>query len=122
MGAAELRKRPREFQPTELRLYDGLHLQHPLLVAIKGRVLDVRGGAEYYGPDGPYKVMAGRDASKAFAMMSLNAEDAHADLSGVPDNHLKILDDWYDKLTKKYPTVGCWRTTRLGTSSTTSTL
>jgi len=24
----------------------------------------------------------------------------------VPDEHLKILDDWYDKLTKKYPTVG----------------
>ena len=25
---------------------------------------------------------------------------------GVPDEHLKILDDWFDKLTKKYPTVG----------------
>ena len=24
----------------------------------------------------------------------------------MPDEHLKILDDWYDKLTKKYPTVG----------------
>ena len=112
-------------------------------------MLDVREGADYYGPDGPYKVMAGRDASKAFAMMSLKLEDATADLSGVSPENLKILDDWYaaqwlpamhasqssdivlacararlghlfspdlphrtltcryDKLTKKYPTVGC---------------
>jgi hypothetical protein len=68
----------------------------------------VRSGADYYGPDGgPYKMMAGRDASRAFAMMSLKEEDAHPDLSGVDADHLKILDDWYDKLTAKYPTVGC---------------
>ena len=51
--------------------------------------------------------MAGCDASKAFAMMSLKAEDAHDDLTGVDAEHLKILDDWYDKLSGKYPTVGC---------------
>ena len=59
--------------------YDGRQPHHPLLLAIKGRVLDVRGGADFYGPDGPYKVMSGRDASKGFAMMSLKEEDAHAD-------------------------------------------
>ena len=77
-----------------LLLYNGAHAEHPLLLAIKGRVLDVREGADYYGPDAPYKIMAGRDASKAFAMMSLKVEDAVSDLTGVPDNHLKILDDW----------------------------
>ena len=39
-------------------------------------------------------------------MMSLKDEDAHADLTGVDDEHLKILNDWYDKLTQKYPTCG----------------
>ena len=39
-------------------------------------------------------------------MMSLKEEDMHADLTGVDDEHLKVLQDWYDKLTKKYPTVG----------------
>lgn len=77
-----------------LRLYDGTQPQHPLLLAIKGRVLDVREGADYYGPGGPYKVMAGRDASRAFAMMSLKEEDAVADVSSVPPDHIKILDDW----------------------------
>ena len=87
-----------------LLAYTGRDISRPLLLAIKGRVLDVAEGEDYYGPEGPYKIMAGRDASKAFAMMSLKEEDAHADLSGVPDEHRKILDDWYDKLTKKYPT------------------
>ena len=27
-------------------------------------------------------------------MMSLKEEDAHPDLTGVPDDHLQILDDW----------------------------
>ena len=31
---------------------------------------------------------------------------SHMAHPGVPDEHLKILDDWFDKLTKKYPTVG----------------
>lgn len=79
---------------SRLQLHNGMDPKHPLLIGIKGRVLDVREGADYYGPDGPYKVMAGRDASKAFAMMSLKEEDAMADLSGVPAENLKILDDW----------------------------
>ena len=80
---------------SRLRRYNGLDPSHPLLLAIKGRVLDVREGEEYYGPDaGPYKMMAGRDASRAFAMMSLEEKDAHADMSGVDADHLKILDDW----------------------------
>ena len=32
----------------------------------------------------------------------------------MPDEHLKILDDWYDKLTKKYPTVGCCENNAFG--------
>ena len=44
--------------------------------------------------------------SKAFAMMSLKEEDMHADLTGVDDEHRKILDDWYEKLSQKYPHAG----------------
>ena len=65
-------------------LYRGRDLSKPLLLALKGRVLDVSAGSEYYGPEGPYQLMAGKDASYAFAMMSLKAEDAHANLAGAP--------------------------------------
>ena len=70
--------------PTRLLLYRGRDLSKPLLLALKGRVLDVSAGSEYYGPEGPYQLMAGKDASYAFAMMSLKAEDAHANLAGAP--------------------------------------
>ena len=39
-------------------------------------MLDVSSGVDFYGPEGPYQLMAGKDASYAFAMMSLKAEDA----------------------------------------------
>jgi len=38
--------------------------------------------------------------------MSLKEEDAHCDLTGVDENHLKVLDDWFNKLSAKYPFVG----------------
>ena len=44
--------------------------------------------------------------SKGFALMSLDAEDAHADLSGLTDEQLGVLDDWHAKLSTKYPVVG----------------
>ena len=44
-----------------LLVYDGSSAKHPLLLALKGRVLDVRKGDDYYGPGGPYCQLAGRD-------------------------------------------------------------
>ena len=69
---------------SRLLRYRGCDSSKPLLLALKGRVLDVSSGDEYYGPEGPYQLMAGKDASYAFAMMSLKAEDAHANLAGAP--------------------------------------
>ena len=77
--------------PTRLLLYRGRDLSKPLLLALKGRVLDVSAGSEYYGPEGPYQLMAGKDASYAFAMMSLKAEDAHANLAGAPARSHALL-------------------------------
>ena len=51
-------------------------------------------------------------------MMSLKEEDAHPDLTGVDENHMKILQDWYDKLTEKYPTVGAVARNSFGYSLT----
>ena len=55
--------------PCRLLPYSGRDPRRPLLLAIKGRVLDVRSGVEYYGPEGPYKVMAGRDARCALSLL-----------------------------------------------------
>ena len=86
----------------------GVHrrdISRPLLLAIKGACSTwprgglLRAGRAVQDHGGPRREQGVRDDVA-------EEEDAHADLSGVPDEHLKILDDWYDKLTKKYPTVG----------------
>jgi membrane-associated progesterone receptor component len=63
-------------------------------------------GSEFYGPGGPYKHLAGKDGSRALALMSLKAEDATDDLTGLTEDSLAVLDDWAKKLYEKYPTVG----------------
>ena len=59
-----------------LRAYDGHDKSRPLLLAIKGRVLNVTTGEDYYGLDGPYKVMAGRDARSGAASRQTPAVDS----------------------------------------------
>jgi membrane-associated progesterone receptor component len=74
---------------------------------VKGRVLDVHeSGHEFYGPGGPYQHLAGKDGSRALALMSLKAEDATDELAGLTTEQLTILDDWAKKLYEKYPLVG----------------
>lgn len=90
-----------------LAVHDGRHPAHALFLAVKGRVLDVHEtGSDFYGPEGPYKHLAGRDGSRALALMSLKAEDALADLTGLEPEQLSTLDDWAEKLYAKYPKVG----------------
>jgi len=89
---------------------DPSRVDPPIYMAIKGQVLDVSyGGMEMYGPDGPYYLFAGRDASRALAKMSFSPSDVESsDLSDLSPDQLKVLDDWEKKFiqTKKYPVVG----------------
>lgn len=94
---------------AECRLasYNGKDPSHCLFIAVKGRILDVHElGHEFYGPEGPYKHLAGKDGSRALALMSLKAEDATDSLADLTPEQLQTLDDWAKKLYEKYPTVG----------------
>ena len=44
--------------------YDGIR-RPQIYIAVKGRVFDVAGGEEFYGPEGGYSALAGQDASSA---------------------------------------------------------
>jgi len=80
----------------------------PIYLGINGKVLDVSyGGKENYGPDGPYCVLTGIDASRALAKMSFDAQDLQSqDLSDLTDNQKEALAQWDARLCKKYPVVG----------------
>ena len=50
---------------------------------------------EVYGKGQSYNLFAGKDASKALGMSSLKPEDAISDYSTLPENEMKVLEEWY---------------------------
>ena len=56
------------FTASELKQYTGENGM-PIYVCIKGVVYDVSSGAGFYGPGKGYSSFAGRDASRALAVM-----------------------------------------------------
>ncbi|TKA75119.1 hypothetical protein B0A55_05018 [Friedmanniomyces simplex] len=84
---------------------DGSHADYPTYVAIKGTVFDVSGN-KAYGPEGSYKVFAGKDASRALAQSSLKEEECRPDWEDLSDDHKKVLNDWYAFFSKRYNVKG----------------
>lgn len=60
----------------------------------------------FYGPQGPYSLFAGRDASRALALMSFDPNDLTGDLEGLSPDEMEVLQDWEDKFKERYPVVG----------------
>ncbi|CAM9833943.1 unnamed protein product, partial [Laminaria digitata] len=120
---------PRTFSRAELRSFDGRRpvvvaegcsLQHmppgyaapPIYLGVKDKVFDVSfGGSEFYLEGGAYECLAGRDASRVLAKMSMTPEDIEGvlDYRNLTDRESKNLADWVEKLGESgrgYPVVG----------------
>ncbi|CAG8585588.1 10198_t:CDS:2, partial [Diversispora eburnea] len=66
--------------------YDGTDENKPIYVAVKGTVFDVTtdpAKRDTYKPGASYHVFAGKDASKALGLSSLQPEDVIADYSSL---------------------------------------
>ncbi|KAK4581285.1 hypothetical protein RGQ29_024805 [Quercus rubra] len=90
----------------QLRAYDGSDPNKPILMAIKGQIYDVSTSKMFYGPGGPYAMFAGREASRALALLSFKPQDINGNLEGLDASELEILQDWEDKFEEKYVKVG----------------
>lgn len=90
----------------QLKAFDGSDPSKPIYVSIKGTVFDVTHKKDVYGPGKSYHIFAGKDGSRGLGMSSLNAEDAVPDYSALPENEMKVLDDWHSFFSKRYNIVG----------------
>ena len=91
----------------ELMRYTGSQHEKRIYLCCKNIVYDVTSERDFYGPEGPYANFAGRDASRALALMSLKIEDVeNTDLSDLNEEQLNVLNDWERKFKSKYKIVG----------------
>ncbi|KAF5100399.1 hypothetical protein D0Z00_001258 [Geotrichum galactomycetum] len=101
----------KDFTPTVLAKFNG-EGRKPVLMAVKGDVLDVTAGKSFYGPGGPYSNFAGRDASRGLAKNSFDDDvltplDEPIDtLEDLTAEEKEALDEWHTKLKGKYIHVG----------------
>ncbi|KIJ68074.1 hypothetical protein HYDPIDRAFT_107705, partial [Hydnomerulius pinastri MD-312] len=89
----------------ELEAYDGSDDSKPIYVSIKGDVFDVTRKKDVYGKGGSYNLFAGKDGSRGLGKSSLKPEDAVPDYSTLPENEMKVLDDWHSFFSKRYNIV-----------------
>lgn len=96
----------------ELRKFNGITEGDKIYVAINGKIFDVSCSKSYYGPGGAYALLAGRDASRAFATFSLEeltvVKDGEEldDLSDLNPLQLDSLYEWEMQFAEKYTCVG----------------
>ena len=82
----------------------------PIYIGAGGKVYDMSfGGVEFYGKGCAYNLFAGKDASRALALVSLDPKVAeNPDISDLDEKKIKVLNDWIKTFEEKkmYPIVG----------------
>ena len=96
----------RDYALSELADYDGSDPTQPLLVGIRGYVYDVTRGRSFYGPGGPYGMFAGKDCTRALALVSFDEELFTGDVEGLGPDELEKLEEWIEMFEGKYRRVG----------------
>ncbi|KAL7981973.1 hypothetical protein Chor_001030 [Crotalus horridus] len=102
------RMKRRDFTLEQLREYDGARLPR-ILLAVNGKVFDVTKGSKFYGPEGPYGIFAGRDASRGLATFCLDKDalrDEYDDLSDLNAVQMESVREWEMQFKEKYDYVG----------------
>lgn len=98
----------RDFNLEELKPYNGVE-QTRILIAVNGKVFDVSKGHNNYGPDGPYHVFAGRDASRGLGTFSIDNsmfKDEYDDLSDLNSMQMDSVLEWEMQFQEKYEYIG----------------
>jgi membrane-associated progesterone receptor component len=107
--------RVKPWTDEELQMYNGTNNNDneergPILMAIKNHVFNVgtNNGYQFYGPNGDYHIMAGRDASRFLAkniVIEETIDEKNVSLTVAQEANLEM---WYWIIKNKYPCVGTY--------------
>jgi cytochrome-b5 reductase len=98
--------RPREYTSDEVYEMNGKNGK-PVWLSAKGEVFDVTRGADFYGPEGGYSLFAGRDASRALALVSLEQKDVENNrIDDLSAGDIMTLEEWRAQFHRKYTCIG----------------
>lgn len=98
----------KKYSISELNEYNGSNAG-PVYIALNGKIFDVSKDKKQYDTGGSYKMLAGRDASRAFATLCFDANSLRSDyddLSDLNDIQKSNLDEWQKIYTEKYNIAG----------------
>lgn len=98
-----------EYSLSQLNCYNGSTEGGKIYVALNGKIFDVSEDRKQYNPGGSYKMLAGRDASRAFATLSFEGDSLRSDyddLSDINDIQRSNLSEWENIFSQKYSIVG----------------
>ncbi|GAX78734.1 hypothetical protein CEUSTIGMA_g6171.t1 [Chlamydomonas eustigma] len=84
-----------------LQYYCGYDFMKPILVAVRGLVIDVSTRTDLYGPGRELHVYAGKEISRALALGSVRAEDCGSDqLHDLGEKEIQRLEAAFSDLTQ----------------------
>ncbi|TKR57803.1 hypothetical protein L596_030453 [Steinernema carpocapsae] len=70
-------------------------------------IYDMTRGRAFYGPEGPYRKMAGHDATRSLGTMDTEqVSDSWDDHEGMTEAEMEEAREWGANLGAKYPEVG----------------
>lgn len=91
----------------DLKQYNGKNEEGRILLAVNREIYDVTKGARFYGPEGPYAPLAGRDATRALALFAVDAvKDIWDDYSDLNVSQMNTVNEWLEQFAEKYEYVG----------------
>lgn len=100
---------PRDWVEAELAEYNGRNGK-PIYISVDGVVFNMSShpsGPSFYGPDGPYGPMAGRDATIALATMNVDpAQCTKRTIAELSASERDTLADWVSRFSAKYEVAG----------------
>lgn len=90
------------FTFAELRRHNGSAEGLPLLTSVLGRVYDVSGARDLFGPKGPYGMFAGHDGTYNLAVMTLKKGTLDKFFFELEDEEQACLADWIAYFDNRY--------------------